>query len=520
MKSRIVTPRRLHCPVELDVLLAEIQGELPIDERRDVQAHLATCVTCRARRDQLRATYQQIAALADVPVVPVAGVHEAVLRDSVGRLRTARLARGLNLSGRSLFLLAIGLIAAIALLIVVIVRPVLQTRILATTRSQNSLTKLAAIGPGTVYAETIKLIPVKVGGTEWDLGEVVALNESTGQVARSLPASSQPPFLPRLGIGSGTDIRPALSSDGRTLVEVAIAADGRSPSAFAAIDTASGAVRYVAPVALPTGVAPQSQPIIRQLWISPDNTTVYVLTDLTLNGARAPHILAFALTTGQQSSLLVPPPDAAGPALGGNVEVLSPDGQWLYDAQVAVDVNGQPGALVSFVQLAQQRVAATLFVPGNAAIMALAVSPDGQTLALFSADEARLTFISTATQAVTGTLALEPSTSGAFTPADAANVSVSVLYNHDGRQIYAARNINLPGRSSYDLWGINPAQHSFTSLTQVAHAIQRVVYSSDGSTLILLRADGTLQTLAAQNPQLPAPWVTLAGGTAIIQVVG
>src|SRR5579863_9025871 len=98
------TPRRVRCPIEPEVLLAYIQNELPIDHLRQVQEHIRTCDECETRLEQLRQAYELVGSLNDVPSVPPAGLHETVLRDSHGRLRAVRMARVLNLPGRSTLL--------------------------------------------------------------------------------------------------------------------------------------------------------------------------------------------------------------------------------------------------------------------------------------------------------------------------------------------------------------------------------------------------------------------------------
>ncbi|HKD76119.1 MAG TPA: hypothetical protein VKB76_11520, partial [Ktedonobacterales bacterium] len=331
MKTTTRTLGRVHCPIEPETLLADIQGELSIDEARLVKQHIQTCERCQARSRQLREAYEQVATLADAPSVPLADVRDTVLRDSQGHLRTARMTRGLNIMTRGSLLAIAGTVAVVGIIIAFIARPLLQGHLLSSQPSQNTLSNPGPVGPGFFYAETIKLIPVSYNGAEWDLGEIIVLNEQTGQVVNSWPSSNQSPFVPELGIGAGTDIQPAMSADGKTLIEAAIPSDGHSPTAFAALDTATGKVRYITRLTAPPGLGDQADPVIRRLWIGSGNTTVYILADLSVNNQRSPHLLQFALANGQQENGVLPPLDSTT-VLGGSATAIAPNGNALYDA--------------------------------------------------------------------------------------------------------------------------------------------------------------------------------------------
>src|SRR6185437_6422262 len=159
MKTTIQSTARINCPIDIDELLAEIQGELSIDRSRLVRLHLRTCQQCQARYEHLRAGYEKVGTLRDIEHVPIADVREDVLRDSQGRLRARRMTLNLHLVNRGTLLVLSGLVAALLLIVVLFARPLLQGRFLSTQRSQNALNHLAPVGPGLFYAETVKLIP-------------------------------------------------------------------------------------------------------------------------------------------------------------------------------------------------------------------------------------------------------------------------------------------------------------------------------------------------------------------------
>lgn len=523
IKTVMRGPRRLNCPIEPETLLAEIQGELTLDEQRMVQAHQETCAICRARGEQLREAYERVASLADVPEVPSAGLRETILRESHGRLRTVRLARGLNLSSRGLLIVATGAVLAALLLTIAIARPFLQNGVLSARRSVNTLTNLAPVGKGTLYAQTIKLVPIRVGTVEWDLGEIIAIDEQSGQVKRSLPASRLSPFVPQLGGASGANIPPALSPDGKTLVQAAILADGHSPTAFAAIDTATGAVRYVVRLGLPAGAPPQADPVLRQIWIGHDNATVYVLTDIVMNNQRDAHVLMFDLAQGQQRQAVIPPLDAMTQAvgLGGYVTTIAPDASRFFDARLAIDTNKHNGVLISFVRLADQQVESPLFIPGDFQGIALGVSPDSKTLYLFNGNTTTLYQIAIATRSIVGSLMLIPNAQPQLTTNALNNtISVSLVMAPNGQSLYIARDLVNGAKRDDDLWAVSLAPLHFQAVTRLDLPVGTLLLTSDGSHLVLLRGGGNLQTLDVRTASVPQPWVKLDGNTTILQLIG
>lgn len=520
------TPR-VHCPIEPEVLLANIQGELPIDEKRLVELHLRTCEICQARLRELTNAYDLVASLTEIPVMPTVDVRDEVLRDSQRRLRGKRAVRGLNLQGRALFMAIAGIVSAILIVVVIFANPFFRAHFLSTQRSQNSLSHLTPVGPGVFYAETVKLIPVSVGGAQWDLGEIIAVDEHTGRVVRSLPASASAPFFPELGIGAGTNIHPILSADGRTIIEAAIAADGRNPTAFAVVDSLTGKVRYVQQLAVPTNADPQADPIIHQMWLSPDNTTVYVLTDLAVNGTRSPRLLQFALVNGTQSNYVWPPLDDqyAATALANTTTTIIPSNTLLYSATPTTNAHGQAGINLSFVSITARQVSSTLFIPGDFRFFGMTATPNGSEVLLFNAHTGVLYIISGASRSIIGEVVLSiPGAPPKTGTAQQNSEVVSLVVSPDGKDLFIARDAPDDSPRNFELWAVDLNQQSllFTNLQPQPFGV--VTLSSNGSTIILLRDGGKLETLPAMPAQgqsaTPNGWVTLADGAQIIQVIG
>jgi hypothetical protein len=91
-----------------------VEGTLATDERADVDAHLATCATCR---DEVRLSTRAVTILRELPEVPVPfGVTSPVIAEA-GKERTSRARR--SWGGRTQW--AAGLAAAAALVAVVAV---------------------------------------------------------------------------------------------------------------------------------------------------------------------------------------------------------------------------------------------------------------------------------------------------------------------------------------------------------------------------------------------------------------
>ncbi len=527
LKSVTHPTRHVNCPIEPEILLADIQGELTIDEARLIHAHQRTCAICQARGDQLRDAYEHVAGLADVPAVPIANLHESMLRESHGRLRAVRMARGLNLPSRAFLLGTTGLLVVALIFLIGIVRPFLQNNVLSTQRSMNSLHP-AAIGNGLFYAQTIKLIPIVFNGTEWDVGEVLALSEQTGQVVHSLPASPHPPFISQLGTGSGVAIPPALSPNGKLIAQAAILADGQSPTAIAVSDAITGHVDFVTKLALPDGAIAQAPLTVRQLWVSADNKTLYVLTDLVVNNARSAHILAFDLATGQQTNAVIPSLDsAANIQLGGYVTVFSSGdvtakrSPSLYDIQPATDANHHTGIYLTAVRFNDLHIIGPTFIPGDFRGISASISPDGATLYLFDGANATLSFIDTSTDAITGTMNLAP-TDGA--PLNLGNPSTginsSIVVSPDGKTLYIGRDLIVGTTRLFIMRSVDVAARAVLTVTRFIQPVGILAFTSDGSHLVLLRTNGELQSLITANITTPTHWVSLRGNASIDEIVG
>src|SRR5579885_3608596 len=183
---RVTTRRRhlraLQCPLEPELLVAEFAGELPPEVAVAVREHIAVCETCGARSKALRTPYQVLASLGNEPVS-----HVPDLRDSV----RARLGRRIaSTMGRGGVLSALSVIAAVVL-VGFLIFGIFSASAQNLAPSSNQFNGVpAAAAHGLLLAETDKLATVTASdGSQWQVAEVIAVNEQNGSVVHSLPSS-------------------------------------------------------------------------------------------------------------------------------------------------------------------------------------------------------------------------------------------------------------------------------------------------------------------------------------------
>ena len=393
-----ITTRRMHtqmiqCPLDPEMLVAEFAGELPPDIAKHVREHLLFCETCRARSQALQEPYHLLSSLGGEPVPYVADLRDSV-RVKVRSRRalhevarfTARMGRGgaIALTGL-LGLVVIGVFLAVAFLFPAIAG--------VTARSQNALTHVPSAAPtGILYAETNKLIPITDHtGATWQVAEVIAVNQHTGAIVHSLPASHG-----TLHIASADEEPVATQIGGQTVVELTAAGkDGRQ--ALVGFDATTGDVRYVTPLALPDGRALPRGSAGVSITLAPDEPVAYIglVTPHPLNGE--PRVLVMDLDSGKITHVFAPTYDASAPmppppgslpisafpsaiphldisamrigasgatSLNGALAV-SPDGEWLFDALTITGTDQQQYALIRRFSATTGEFAAELALPGD-----------------------------------------------------------------------------------------------------------------------------------------------------------
>lgn len=388
-----VTTRRMHtqtirCPLDPEMLVAEFAGELPPDIARHVREHLLFCETCSQRSQTLRSPYQLISSLGSEPVP-----HVADLRDSVRvRVRSrrpihelARFAARLGRGGTIILTGILGLAVIGVFLAVAFLFPAIAG---VTSRSQNGLTEVPAAAPsGILYAETNKLVPVTDGtGTTWQVAEIIAVDQHTGAVLHSLPAS--PGTLRVAGAGQ---LPVAVQVSGNTAVELTPPGQN-GHQALVGFDATTGNVRYITPLTLPQGRALPVSVTGGSLLAAPDQSVLYVGLDQP-DPRDAPSVLVVSLesgtitdtlTPGYNTRVPMPPPPSSLPisafpsavphldttgmtitsGLHGGL-AISPDGQWLFDVLSLTSRDQQHYAVIRRFNAATGNLAQELALPGD-----------------------------------------------------------------------------------------------------------------------------------------------------------
>src|SRR5690348_11916507 len=243
----------LQCPLDPELLVAELAGELPPNVAQAVREHLADCAICGPRSRALRGPYELLASLGREPVPYVPDLRDVVRGDAArGRLlrRVGHAARAL---GRGGALAAAAIVGMTALAAVILVGVLSAAGARTVSRSANRLVNVpAAASHGHLFAQTDKLVAVvDAAGHQWSVAEILSVDERTGAVVRSLPSAGD---TLRTAGDVDAPAAVAVSADGNTIFELTAPTASRQ-QALVAVNTSSGAVRFATPLTLSSGTA-------------------------------------------------------------------------------------------------------------------------------------------------------------------------------------------------------------------------------------------------------------------------
>jgi hypothetical protein len=406
---RVTTRRRtlrvLNCPLEPELLVAEFAGELPPEVTIAVREHIAVCDTCGARSQALRAPYELLSSLGREPVPFVPD-----LRDSIrAQIHTNRFFKDLTRAaltlGRGGAAGALGIIGVVVVLLLLITGIVFTVNAHEVSRSQNALTHVLAAGnTGVLLAETDKLVPLTdAAGRTWQVAEVIVVDQRTGAVLHSLPASDH-----SLGSAQANELPVAtqVSSDGSTIYEVTAPANGQG-QALVAFDAATGDVRFITTLATVPGA--RSLPNSSRadaLALAPDGYTAYVGLNTQNPVLASPRVLVVdahsgaienTLSPGLEQVIPMPPPPGSLPvsvfpktapkldaslltsSLGADGQlVVSPDGQWLFDLVTLSSGQTPTYGVVRRIDASSGMTVQALALQGDFRFATLAISQGGQ----------------------------------------------------------------------------------------------------------------------------------------------
>ena len=561
--------RALRCPLSAEILVAEFAGELPPNVAAAVRKHVSGCAICGPRAQELRASYDLVGSLGAEPVAAPPDLRERVyIRTQTVPLARQRKRLALTFP-RAVWGALIGGLVVVVIAVLVTQWLITPARTQAATRSSNALTNVPPAGAsGELLAATSTLVPVRdTSGQVWRVAEVVAADERTGAITRSLPASDMPA---ESGDPSTLPVAIRVTDDGATVVELT-APDGQKRQSLVAFDAQNGAPRFVTPLALSSGTSAVS------LALSPSEPLAFV----GLRGAQptaGPHALVIDLRSGALVRTLAPTFDPAAPlvappitpagqahaipvaptptptaaltptpsptaaptpsptpfinasgwqiaqAARGDI-ALSPDGQWLFDAVTVADPQGNHYAVVRRSSTATGQNQQEVALAGDFAFAALAADGTSDHSYLYLArgsSHAELFILDAGAQglALLGDLPLGgPDAAAGVSFSGALSMSVFSA----GALLYIAQDATSSDHqvSGHDLWLVDATHAALlyrrADLLPLSGILANVAGGPNNATFVL--RDGQVALLDANLGGDFTPWISLKNGRSVIQLL-
>jgi hypothetical protein len=548
--TRRGTLRPLNCPLEPELMVAEFSGELPPDVAQAVREHIAVCETCGARAAALRTPYNLLSSLGAEPVPYVPDLRDNVRQKAAAEERWLGPLRALGSLGRfSMLTVALGVVL-IGLVVFLLRGALVSIGAFTTARTTNSITHAVAASPaGTLLAETNKVVTVGSGGFDqtWRVAEVIVTDQHTGHVIRSLPSSTA-----ALATGSDTTLPVAIAANSQTVYELTSAQNG-GKQALVAINATTGATRFILPLtqshraALPTGGQALS------LALAPDGQTIYVSISGATGKVMNVRVLAIAAASGKVTAAYSPAMPNAAPlpaptsslpasafpsqipvvdlshmtfteAAQGTV-VVSPDGQWLYDALFASDAKGVQYLIVRRTSVASGLTAQVLGLPGPFQSERLAVShsTNSPQLYLVSGSPGATAYVmDTSAQGPTllGDIALGgPTTTNGAALGDSLSVSPTV----DGLQLYVTEDtVSTDGVvTAHTRWLLDTQGMGVVATDSEATSVGAILAnaSADPSGKVFALVNGDIQVSAPDFSAAWSPWLHASDGVPVLRLI-
>lgn len=548
-KGRLL--REVQHPLQAELLVAEIAGELPPEVAQAVREHIAACESCGARAQALAAPYGVLSSLGEVPVTFVPDLRRRVREQwSKGyfltRLyRAARMVGGGGIAGVAA-LVAMALVVSLFLVTNAFQAPVIVGR------STNATGQVAAAGAsGVVYVETNKVMNVNAGGANWVASEVIAVDERTGQVKHSMPASSGSLRLAQAG---ELPLAVALAPDGQLIYELTAPNSGRQ--ALIAFGARTGRVAFATRITVSGGLAFPSGMVARGLTLSPDSARVYISLESAIPSVSAgPAILVLDQAGAHVLQVLSPALPAAvaePPAPGGLPGVVThqpvsmfqtdrlsqslaaqgalavaPDGLSLYDAVMLSDAQGPRAVIVQRISVATGKLEWALALPGDFSIATLAASANAKTPLFYLAQVGRDGQIYIFdTSAAAPTLRSEIPLGGPRAPAtDVFSGALTISLTPDGAQAYVSEDVAVAGTqiASHDLWLVDGTTGSIVShrieYAQAGQALANWAGGAKGQVFVLRGSQVVLLPPDLAFASDPPVWLRLSDGLPMERLV-
>ncbi len=548
--TRRGTLRPLNCPLEPELMVAEFSGELPPDVAQAVREHIAICETCGARAVALRTPYNLLSSLGAEPVPYVPDLRDNVRRRAAAAERWLGPLRALGSMSR-FGILAIVLGVVLVSLVVFLLRGALiSIGVFTTARTSNAITHVIPAAPaGTLLVETNKVVTVGDSGfaQNWQVAEVIVTDQRTGHVVRSLPSSNA-----ALAGGSDATLPAAIASDGQIVYELTSAQNG-GRQALVAIDVTTGATRFITPLTLPNGKALLADAQAQSLALSPDGQTVYVgiggangklLSVRALVISVATHKVTAAFSPATVTSAPLPPPTSSLPAsafpsqtpivdlshmtfteAARGAVVVSPDGQWLFDALFASDAKGVQYLIVRRISAVDGQTAQALGLPGPFHSEQLAVSQNASSpqLYLVSGSPNAIAYVMD-TSALGPTLLGDIALGGPTTTNGAALTdTLSVSPTANGQQLYVTEDTASTDGvvAAHTRWLLDTQGMGTVASDSEATSVGAILANTSPSATakVFALVNGDIQVGAPDFSTAWSPWLHASDGTPVLRLI-
>ncbi|HUY79139.1 MAG TPA: hypothetical protein VMV29_20395 [Ktedonobacterales bacterium] len=558
--SRVTTRRNslrsLNCPIEAELIVAEFAGELPPDVALAVREHVAVCETCGPRAQALRAPYELIGSLGSAPAPYVPDLRETV-RLRVRSMRfiagPTRFFLGLGRGG----MVALACVVALALVVFFVANSFFAIGAQTAARSSNGVAHAPAAGAsGLTFAETDKFVTVTdSAGHPWQVAEVIAVDEHSGAVVRSLPASSQV-----LRIGSASNAPIAIAVGAQTVFELTPVESGSygqpHTQALVGFSATTGQVVFVRALTLPDGSALPAGVTADALALAPDGSVAYVGLSVADVTQAAPRVLALDTASGNElrslsptltTTIPMPPPPGSLPSsafpstiphihvatwaaqqgLGGAL-VISPDGNWLFDTIALTDPSGnhyivarrfnaETGATKRELAIEGTFGASQLAADQNVALPSVYLVTGSPVATVYVLDGSALGPTLTGDIPLGGP-ALPPGVTIPF------NDTLSISPTPDGSHLYvaqdaSARNGQITG---HNVWLVDTTAMTLIATrdeTGTAGAVFANDLGAKGPTSMMILRNGQVSLLAPDLSTAPTTWLSLSDGSPVVALL-
>lgn len=558
--SRVTTRRNslrsLNCPIEPELIVAEFAGELPPDVALAVREHVAVCETCGPRAQALRAPYELIGSLGSAPAPYVPDLREPV-RLRVRSMRfiagPVRFFSGLGRGG----LVALACVVALALVVFFVANSFFAIGAQTAARSTNGVAHAPAAGAsGLTFAETDKLVTVTDSvGHSWQVAEVIAVDEHSGAVVRSEPASSQV-----LRVGGASNLPVAIVVGAQTIFELTPVESGGygqpHMQALVAFSATTGQVVFVRALTLPDGSALPAGVVADALALAPDGSIAYVGLSVADVTQVAPRALALDSNSGAvvrslsptlTTTIPMPPPPgslpssafpstiphiyvatwAAQQALNGAL-VISPDGNWLFDVLALTDPTGNHYLVVRRFSAETGATARELAIEGTFSATRLAVDQNVAAPSVYLVTGSPVAAVYVLDGSALGpTLTGDIPLGGPALPTGVTipfNDALSISPTPDGSHLYvaqdaSARNGQIVGHNVWLVDTIGMTLVATRDETSTAGAVFANGLGAKGPTTMMLLRNGQVLLLAPDLSNAPTTWLSLSDGRPIIALL-